>query len=86
MKRNSSGEQARVEDTVLVKEAESKLVREGMHAKLAHEHWTGPWRVTAIEQPGSELPGDDERPSDQEEGGGSCQHKDLPRTTGTPAP
>ena len=52
IKRNSSGEQAHVGDKVLVKEADSKLAREGIHAKLAHEHWTGPWRVTAIEQPG----------------------------------
>jgi len=27
------------------------MAREGIHAKLAHEHWTGPWEVTAIEQP-----------------------------------
>ena len=46
--RQSPGERARVGDLMLVKEADSKLAREGTHAKLAHEHWTGPWRVTAF--------------------------------------
>ena len=50
--RHSSGERARVGDLMLVKEADSKMAREGTHAKLAHEHWTGPWQMTAIEQPG----------------------------------
>ena len=36
---------------MLVKEADSKMAQEGTNAKLAHEHWTGPWLVTAIEQP-----------------------------------
>ena len=52
IKRGSSGQQTRVGDRVLIKEAVSKLGREGIHAKLAHEHWTGPWRITAVEQPG----------------------------------
>ena len=38
-------------DNVLVKEADSKLAREGIHEKLADEHGTGPWQVTDIEQP-----------------------------------
>ena len=50
--RHSSGERARVGDVMLVKEADSKMVQEGTHAKLAHEHSMGPWQVTAIEQPG----------------------------------
>ena len=50
--RHSSGERARVRDLMLVKEACSKMVQEGRHTKLAHEHWTGPWQVTVIEQPG----------------------------------
>ena len=41
MKRSSSREQTRVGNRVLIKEAASKLGREGIHAKLAHEHWTG---------------------------------------------
>ena len=28
------------------------MVQEGTRAKLAHERWTGPWRVTAIERQG----------------------------------
>lgn len=35
---------------VLVEETDSKLVRDGTHVKLVHEHWAGPWQVTAIEQ------------------------------------
>ena len=36
--RHSSGERAGVGDVMLVKEADSKMAKEGMHAKLAHEH------------------------------------------------
>lgn len=36
------GERAQVGDMVLVKEADSKLAREGTHAKLTHKHWAGP--------------------------------------------
>ena len=39
-----------VGDKVLVKEAESMMTREGIH--LAHEHWTRPWEVTEVVQPG----------------------------------
>ena len=39
---DTPGEGARVGDMILVKEADSKMAREGTHAKLAHEHWTGP--------------------------------------------
>ena len=35
-------EQTRVGNRVLITEAASKRGREGIHAKLAHEHWTGP--------------------------------------------
>ena len=52
IKRSSSGEQTRVVDRVLIKEAASTLGREGILAKLAHEHWTVPWRTTSVEQPG----------------------------------
>ena len=51
IKRNSSGEMVRIGDKVLVKEADTKLVREGIHAKLVHAHWTGPWQVTPLDQP-----------------------------------
>lgn len=36
----------------LVNEADINLARAGIHKKLAHEYWIGPWRVAAIEQPG----------------------------------
>ena len=52
MKRSSSGQETGVGDRVLIKEVANKLGREGLHATLAHEHWTGPWRITSIEQPG----------------------------------
>ena len=28
------------------------MAQEGTHVELVHEHWPGPWQVTAIEQPG----------------------------------
>ena len=28
------------------------MAREGIHHKLAHEHWTGPWEVTEVVLPG----------------------------------
>lgn len=28
------------------------IAREGTDAKLAHEHWAGAWKVTAVEVPG----------------------------------
>ena len=52
IERSSSGEQTRVGDKVLIKEAPRKLGRENVDAKLAHEHWTGPWRTISVEQPG----------------------------------
>ena len=52
IKRKSAGKHVPIGDKVLMKEADSKPAREGIHAKLAHEHWTGPGQVTAIEQPG----------------------------------
>ena len=38
--RTSVGTRVVVGDMVLVKEAESLMAREGIHHKLAHEHWT----------------------------------------------
>ena len=49
--RTSVGTRVVVGDEVLVKEAESVMVREGIHHKLAHEHWTGPWEVTEVVLP-----------------------------------
>ena len=50
--RTSAGTRVVVGDKVLVKEAESVMVREGVHHKLAHEHRTGPWEVTEVVLPG----------------------------------
>jgi len=50
--RVSPGRQAKIGNYVLVKEAASTLSREGIHSKLAHEHWTGPWRVVRVIHPG----------------------------------
>ena len=44
--RGSSGEQTRVGNRVLIKEAASNLGKEGIRAKQVHEHWTGPRRIT----------------------------------------
>ena len=41
-----------VGDKELVKEAESVMAREGIHHKLAHEHWTGPREVAEVFFPG----------------------------------
>ena len=40
--RHSSVERARVGGVMLVKEADIRRAQEGTHAKLLHEHWTGP--------------------------------------------
>ena len=50
--RTSVGTRVVVGDKVLVKEAASVMAREGIHNKLAHEHWTGPWEVTEVVLPG----------------------------------
>ena len=52
IQRSTSAEQTRAGNGVLIKEAKSKLGREAIHAKPAHEHWTEPWRITSVEQPG----------------------------------
>lgn len=49
--RYSPGVQFKIGDGVIVREADSTLSREGIHPKLAHEHWTGPWVVTKVLQP-----------------------------------
>ena len=48
----SPGGQVKIADNVLVKEAASNLSRAGIHSKLAHEHWMGPWQVVRIIHPG----------------------------------
>lgn len=51
--RASPGGQSKVGDNVLVQgAAASTLSREGVHSKLAHEHWTGPWQVVNVVRPG----------------------------------
>lgn len=40
--RSFSDERVLIGDKVLVKEVDSKLLREGIDAKLAHGHWTEP--------------------------------------------
>ena len=50
--RISVGNRVVVGDKVLVKEAESVMAREGVHRKLSHEYWTGPWKVTEVVLPG----------------------------------
>ena len=45
------GDKGKVRDYVLVKESASTLSREGVRSKLAHEHWTGPWRVVRTVHP-----------------------------------
>ena len=37
---------------MLVHESDSTLGNEGVHRKLVHEKWTGPWTVTAVITPG----------------------------------
>ena len=49
--RRYSGECARGGDLVLVKEADSKVVRKGTHLNIDYEHWTGRWQVITTKQP-----------------------------------
>ena len=53
--RGLPGRYAKVEDLVMVKEADSSSARQGMHLKLSHDHWTAPWKVVSILRPGSSL-------------------------------
>lgn len=39
-------------DKVLVKESASTLYRDGVHPKLAHDHFTGPWQVVNVVREG----------------------------------
>lgn len=50
--RTSPGAKAEVGDKVLVKEADSTLHRDGLHPKLAHDHFTGPWEVINVVREG----------------------------------
>lgn len=38
-------------DKVLVRETVATLRMEGLHPKLTHEYWTGPWEGTGVVQP-----------------------------------
>ncbi|CAB1113987.1 unnamed protein product [Ectocarpus sp. CCAP 1310/34] len=46
--RASPGAKSRVGDKVLVRESASTLHRDGVHPKLAHDHFTGPWVVVNV--------------------------------------
>ena len=50
--RTSPGARAQVGDKVLVKESASTLYRDGVHPKLAHDHFTGPWKVVNVVRAG----------------------------------
>ena len=36
----------------MVQESDATLSKEGVHPKLVHEKWTGPWKVASIVTPG----------------------------------
>ncbi|CAB1114741.1 unnamed protein product [Ectocarpus sp. CCAP 1310/34] len=46
--RESPGAKAQVGDFVLVRETPVSLYRDSLHPKLAHEHFTGPWKVVNV--------------------------------------
>ena len=46
--RTSPGAKTQVGDIVLVRESSSTLHRDGAHPKLAHDHFTGPWKVVNV--------------------------------------
>ena len=46
--RESPGAKARVGDLVLVHETPVSLYRDSLHPKLAHDHFTGPWKVINV--------------------------------------
>eukprot|EP00903_Cladosiphon_okamuranus_P016079 g14843.t1 len=48
--RESPGAKAQVDDFVLVREAPVFLYRDSLHPKLAHDHFTGPWKVVNVLQ------------------------------------
>ena len=52
IKRTSPGAKAQVGHKVLVRESASTLHRDGIHPKLAHDHFTGPWVVINVVREG----------------------------------
>ena len=46
--RESPGAKAKVGDWVLVHETAVSLHRDSLHTKLAHDHFTGPWKVVNV--------------------------------------
>ena len=46
--RESPGAKAQVGDLVLVHETPVSLYRDSLHPKLAHDHFTGPWKVINV--------------------------------------
>ena len=51
IQRASDGTKEKRGDLVTVQEADSTLWLEGVHRKLVHEKWTGPWKISAIITP-----------------------------------
>ena len=52
IQRASDGTKAKKGDLVMVQEADSTLWLEGVHRKLVHKKWTGPWKISALVTPG----------------------------------
>ena len=48
VQRGSPGAAAAVGDLVLVKEPIASLHRDSHHPKLAHDHYTGPWKIVDV--------------------------------------
>ena len=46
--RESPGARATVDDRVLVKEPVNTLHRDSHHPKLAHDQYTGPWKIINV--------------------------------------
>lgn len=46
--RESPGANAKVGDLMLVREASNTLHQDSLHPKLAHDHFTGPWKVVNV--------------------------------------
>ena len=50
--RHSSGAKAKEGDLVMIQESDATISKEGVHLKLVHEKWTGPWKVVSTVTPG----------------------------------
>ena len=52
IRRAAAGTRAKRGDPELGKRVKAVLAKKGMHPKLSHEHWTGPWEVKEFFIPG----------------------------------